>query len=185
MSRSRTTVPVDTVRSGALSKRPVILDIEGKPEKEKPVPASAKIKQSRIEEHIPYITFRFLVNRRIDLGDGENYAIPSRPREAMTSDGPILIEDFNLEKIHRIRLRDENPKLREKGSLSDSMYNKILEAAEETAVKNRYLNDIVRYNLESYVVNGTIEILEDPFDGRIVTDSDYAAARDIIGKNTN
>ncbi len=128
-----------------------------------------------------YISFKFLKNRRIALRDGREYYIPVVMREVQTEKGMTTLPDFDLEHIHKIELKPEEPLIRPKGSMSATMYARLVEGAELQAYKNQCHNDVLRYNLAGYVENGTVEIVDDPYDYRSVSASEYDGFLDTLG----
>lgn len=169
------TIPAS--QAAALSRPQKLTDNNGTVLTPEPVSEAAKAKQIRVRNAVPILTFRYLKNRFITLKDVETPIIPTRIIEAHTTHGIATVPEFDLSKLHKVKLRDENPRVMKKiPGMQDSHYDKIVNQAEQTAVANRLWNDMLRYELSNYVEDGTIEIVEDPFDGREVTESDYEGA---------
>ena len=183
MARTRSTAHIDDVRNGSYSERQVELDAEGK--RVKPTAPSKTAQEKRIRSlgAVSYLTFKYLLNRMINLRDEQMYSIPTKLVEKMTSRGPATVPDFDMEFIHKIQLRDEKPNIPPRTeSMSEAYFLKIEDAAQDQAVRNRASNDMVRYLLDGYVQNGTIEIIDDPFNGRQVTSSEFLGALNLLGK---
>jgi hypothetical protein len=163
--------------AAALSRPQVLSDEHGKPTPPQPVSEAAQAKQIRVRNEVPKLKFKYLKNRLITLRDIATPIIPSKPVDAYTTHGIATVHEFDLSALHEVTLRDEIPQKRKMlPNMSDSMLEKLNEQAEQTAVANRLWNDMIRYELGSFVENGTIEIVDDPFQGREVTDSDYEGA---------
>jgi len=164
----RSTVSVN--QAAALSAPQRIID-DKKPSEEQPK------KGIRVRREVPLLKFRFVKNRFITLKELATPIIPSRPVEVVTNKGTSTVHEFDLSVIHSIELRDEEPRIRPRtDTMTDSFFEKIQDQAEKTAVENRMWNDMIRYDVASYVENGTLEIVDDPFDGREVTESEYDSA---------
>lgn len=161
----------------ALSQPQKLADEQGKALPPEPIPEVAKAKQIRVRNATPKLKFRYLKNRMITLRDIDTPIIPSRAVNAFTTHGQSIVHEFDLSTIHTVSLRDENPKvLTQLPNMSKSHHERLITQAEQTAVANRLWNDMIRYELSHYVEDGTLEIVEDPFDGREVTESDYEGA---------
>lgn len=119
----------------------------------------------------PYLEFKYLKNRNIDLGNGEQYDIPYRMGPKMLPDNvtpdpqcvtPVPI--FDLDKIHKVELLDETPDLPEKvPNMPERLYEELCADGWRIAGENRKKNDSIRKRVQVYVKSGSIAVVSDPF----------------------
>jgi hypothetical protein len=111
-----------------------------------------------------FLEFKYLKNRIMDLGNGEQYPIPYKMEPSSILGHKTAIAAYNLDKIHRVRLLSEKPQMpeREQG-MSDRLYSELCDEAFRNAMENRQKNQALRKRIEAFVKSGTIEVTNDPF----------------------
>lgn len=111
------------------------------------------------------IEVKFLKNRQIDLMNGSNIQPPFKNELTLINGSETYIPNFDLTKVHKIELLDENPREieREQG-MSDRLYTELVDESFREAMENRKKNKAIRARLEDFVKSGTLQIVNDPFD---------------------
>lgn len=131
----------------------------------------------------PYLDFKYKLNRMLYIG-GNLYAIPSDPRWVSTPFGQVKHDDdgkvskqqdntkvalqhvYNMDKVHRIPLRDERPRVPKRAEgMSAAYHEKLADDAYRRAAEAKVYNDRIREEVYSHVAHGTLEIVCDPFAG--------------------
>lgn len=129
----------------------------------------------------PFLKFKFLRNTQIYLGTPQTFTIPSTMRAQPNpqaqrdtrlgrkqSEGEgssmLVMPVFDMDFVHKIELKNERPMLPKKlDGMSDTYHSKLCDQAYERAAEGKIFNDGVRERVYSYVRNGVLEIVEDPF----------------------
>jgi len=128
----------------------------------------------------PYLTFKYLRNHQISLGDDKQYPIPMTMIEQMTPLGKnATMPSFDMEHEFKVTLKDEVPRLpvRPEG-MSMTYFEKICDKAYSRAGEAKEANDKVREAIQHYVDDGTLEVLNDPFASETTLDFDPTLLRD-------
>jgi hypothetical protein len=137
-----------------------------------------------VAKHIPtpYLEFKFLKNVSIELGTPQRFSIPTDMRaqpnphaKRKPGEGPdyfsekepetyITLPFFDMNHVHKLELKNERPIIPTKlAGMSETYHSKLCDAAYERAAEAKIFNDGVRARVNSYVENGTLEIVNDPF----------------------
>lgn len=142
----------------------------------------------------PYLEFKFLKNAMIDIGDAKHYRVPSdmrnlpnpqaplkhgKPRSAAEAtmirldepDTYITMPYFDFDKVHKVELQDELPRVPKKmPGMSDDHHQKLCDQAYERAARAKNFNDAIRTRVYHYVDDGTLEVVSDPFEGEDIVE---------------
>ena len=129
---------------------------------------------------IPYLSFKYLKNHQINLGDDKQYPIPMRMAEQMTPLGRnASMPIFDMDYEHKVTLRDEIPRLPVRpDGMSQAYHEKICDKAYSRAGEAKESNDKVREAIQHYVDDGTLEVTNDPFLTETTLDFDPTLLRD-------
>lgn len=111
-----------------------------------------------------FLEFKYLKNRIIDLGNGEQYEIPYRMEPSSILGHTTVVPAYNLEKVHKVKLLEEKPLIPEKeDGMSDRLHQELSDEAYRNAMDARRKNEDLRKRIDAYVKSGSIEIVNDPF----------------------
>lgn len=129
----------------------------------------------------PYLEFKMLRNTMVYLGTAQTVTIPSdmrmeklervehnphRPVTIGSAAAQALRPIFYMDTVHRIELKNERPVIPKKmPGMSDAYHEKLCDQAYERAAQAKVFNDEIRKRVYSYVQNGTMELVSDPFAG--------------------